>query len=164
MSDATQSTAHPQSCERSAEEITLITTKGYEPNSSGMTSTGQCVVCRFPGAEEEFGLPDPTGFLKDGEMRADMMDEEEAARPKKANQTPPPAPNATPRRCRFFLKEAGCAKGGECMFGHDQTELAHGACRNCGATGHKTASCTRPKKSQAQNSGSSSHEGSSCTK
>ena len=73
--------------------------------------------------------------------------------PEKANQTPPPAPHATPRRCRFFLKEAGCAKGGECTFGHDQTALAQGACRNCGATGHKTAACTRPKKAQAQNSG-----------
>ena len=39
--------------------------------------------------EEEFGLPDPTGFLKDGEMRADMMDEEEAVRPKEAPDTAP---------------------------------------------------------------------------
>ena len=77
---------------------------GYEPNSNSgdcssvdsssatnsssmaATSTGQCEDAWFLGKdEEEFGLPDPTGFLKDGEMRADMMDEEEAARPREVN-------------------------------------------------------------------------------
>ena len=78
----TQSTACPQSCEKLLTML-ILTTKGYEPNySSSMaaTSTGQCVVCRFPGAEEQ----------TNGEMRADMMDEKFlAARPKEAPDTAP---------------------------------------------------------------------------
>lgn len=48
------------------------------------------------------------------------------------------------KRCRFFLTEAGCRRGKECSWSHDQKDEKR-RCWTCGSTEHLAPACTRPK-------------------
>eukprot|EP00438_Fugacium_kawagutii_P026560 Skav206294 [mRNA] locus=scaffold3268:30491:38245:+ [translate_table: standard] len=56
-------------------------------------------------------------------------------------------------KCKFFLTDAGCRKGAECKFSHQDLKDEKRRCWVCGSTDHLSSSCTRRGNSESPKKG-----------